>query len=114
MADHTLIAQIHEGMDVHAADDVRVGKITQVWIGTDSARTTEQGDEELCSRLEVHHRDGPLYIPITMVDHVSARWVMLTIPAREVHEHDWARPPLWIREGASEERPDWKVRLRQP
>ena len=112
MADHTLIAQIHEGMEVHAADDVRIGKITRVWIGTDPASTTEQCDDDLCSRLEVQHRDGPLYIPINMLDRVSARWVMLTIPAREVPEHDWFRPPLWIRAEASEERPEWKVRLR--
>ncbi len=114
MADHTLIAQIREGMEVHTADDVRLGKITQVWIGTDPASTTQQCDEELCSRLEVQHSDGPLYIPLNMLARVSARWVILTIPAADVREHDWHRAPHWIRAEAPDRRPGWGGQLRLP
>jgi hypothetical protein len=100
MTDRTLITQIQEGMEVHTADDVKLGKITQVWIGTDPASTSEQCDEELCSRLQVQHGDDILFIPLNVLARVSARWVILTIPVAAVHEHDWSRPPLWIRSQA--------------
>src|SRR5687767_3572079 len=54
MAGDNILAQIHEGMRVQTADGQDVGKITQIWFGTDPSGSSALCDEELCSRLEVH------------------------------------------------------------
>jgi hypothetical protein len=53
------ITQVRKGMEIHAADGIKLGKIAEVWVGTDPVDSTTQCDEETCSRLEVHQRVAP-------------------------------------------------------
>ena len=96
MAGTQVILQVRAGMEVHASDDVKLGKVAQVWYGTDPDANTPFCDDELCSRVEVQQRGAVLYIPSNMLDRVSGRWVVLKVTAADVHEHDWYRPPAWI------------------
>ena len=54
MASENVIAQVHKGMEVHTADGQKLGKVAEIWLGTDPTATNPRCDEELCSRLEVH------------------------------------------------------------
>ena len=92
----SVINQTRPGMEVHTADDVKLGKVAHVWYGTDPAANSPFCDEELCSRVEVHQRTGVLYIPSNMLERISGRWVMLRVDAATVAEHDWTRRPAWI------------------
>ncbi len=96
MATTNPIAQIHEGMEVHTADDAKLGKIARVWIGTDPSGGSTRCDEDVCSRLEVHTREGTLFIPSNAIARVAGKWVTLTVDAAGIHEHDWFRRPDWI------------------
>ena len=100
MAGDNILAQIHEGMRVHTADGQDVGKITQIWFGTDPSGSTALCDEELCSRLEVHHGwlgRTVLYIPYNAISHAAGTTVTLGVNAAEVQEKDdWHRRPRWF------------------
>ena len=96
MASGSLIARIREGMEVRTSDGVRLGKINQVWVGSDPASSSERCDEDVCSRLEVRQRDQRLFIPYSAIADVSGRDVVLGVDAATVDEYSWHRPPLWI------------------
>ena len=96
MADTNVIAQVRPGMELHTADGSTLGKVTEVWIGTDPMTSTAWCDEEVCSRLEVHHRGGTLYIPYNAIAGVSGGSVTLKVDAAAVNEKGWYRKPLWI------------------
>ena len=96
MASGNVIAQIHEGMEVHFADGARLGKIAQVWIGTDPASSATPCDEDVCSRLEIHRRDATLYIPYSAIAGVSGNIVTLNVDTAMANEKGWHRPPAWI------------------
>ena len=101
MAGGNLIAQIHAGMHVHTADGTDLGKITQVWYGSDPGASSIRCDEEVCSRVEVHHGlfgREVLYIPYSAIARVSGKVVTLTIAAALVPEQEeWYHKPAWIR-----------------
>ncbi len=92
----SLLAQVREGMEVNTADGKKVGKIDQVWIGTDPAAGSVWCDEDICSRLEVHHAAEHFYIPFNAIADVSGRTVTLNVDAATVHEKGWYRRPTWI------------------
>ncbi len=96
MASSNLLAQVREGMEVLSADGKKVGKIDQVWIGTDPAAGSVWCDEDICSRLEVHHAAERFYIPFNAIAAVSGRTVTLNVDAATVHEKGWYRQPVWI------------------
>ena len=96
MASSNLLAQVREGMEVRSADVKKVGKIDQVWIGTDPAAGSVWCDEDVCSRLEVHHGHERFYIPFNAIADVSGRTVTLNVDAVTVHEKGWYRRPAWI------------------
>ena len=96
MAYPNVLAQVQPGMEVHTADGSTLGKVVQVWIGSDPVSSTARCDEDVCSRLEVQHRDGTRYIPYNAIERVSGRWVILNMDTAAVNEHDWFRRPLWI------------------
>ncbi len=54
MASENMVAQVRTGMDVHTADGQPLGKVAQVWIGTDPTASSPRCDDERCSRIEVH------------------------------------------------------------
>ena len=96
MATGNLVARIREGMEVRTSDNVRLGKIAQVWIGSDPASSSERCDEEICSRLEVHHRGERFYIPYSAIADVDNKTVRLNVDAAAADEHYWTRRPSWI------------------
>jgi hypothetical protein len=87
-------------MEVRTSDNVRLGKIAQVWIGSDPTDSTARCDEELCSRLQVRHRDEILYIPYSAIADVNNKTVHLNVDAAAANEHYWTRRPSWIPAGA--------------
>jgi hypothetical protein len=98
MTGYTLIGQIHEGMHVKTSDGVELGKITQVWVGTDPVVSSERCDEDVCSRLEVHHGTTTTYIPVNALATVAGKVVTLTVDAATVSEKGWYRKPRWIQD----------------
>ena len=96
MATGSVVSRIREGMEVRTSDNVGLGKISQVWIGSDPASSSERCDEELCSRLEVHHRGERFYIPYSAIADVNNRTVHLNVNEADADEHDWTRRPSWI------------------
>ncbi len=53
MASEHMIAQVRSGMVVHTADGQPLGKVAQVWVGTDLTASSPRCDDERCSRIEV-------------------------------------------------------------
>ncbi len=100
MASETSITQVREGMTVHTADGTNLGKVTRIWYGTDPTANTTRCDEEICSRIEVHHRnllkDNVLYIPYHVVGEIDSNNVRLSIDAATVYDHDWRQRPRWL------------------
>ena len=100
MANENIIAQVRSGMAVHTADGQPLGKVAQVWVGTDPTASSPRCDDETCSRIEVH--SGRLltrqvrYVPISAITAIAADQVTLKVDAAAVDEHDWLRTPQWI------------------
>ncbi len=100
MASENVIAQVRAGMEVHTADGQKLGKVAEIWLGTDPTATNPRCDEEICSRLEVHaggfFKRSVLYVPYSAIANVSADHVTLTVDAATVNEHDWRKKPSWV------------------
>ena len=100
MASENVIAQVRKGMEVHTADGQKLGKVAEVWLGTDPTATNPRCDEEICSRLEVHQgsffKRSVLYVPYSAIADVAAGRVTLSIDAATVNERDWIKQPGWI------------------
>ncbi len=100
MASEHMIAQVRSGMVVHTADGHPLGKIAQVWIGTDPTASSPRCDDDTCSRLEV--RSGGIlkrtvrYVPISAIAAVAVNHVTLSVDAPTVDEREWVRRPGWI------------------
>ncbi len=100
MANEHIIAQVRSGMPVQTADRQPLGKVAQVWVGTDPTASSPRCDDERCSRIEVH--SGRLlkrqvrYVPISAIADVASDQVTLKVDATVVDEHDWLRTPKWI------------------
>ena len=97
------IGQVHKGMEVHTLDGVNLGKVEEVWLGTDPTSATARCDEEICSRLEVRRggllRKGEtLYIPYSAIEWVSGGVVSLNVDEGTARERGWGRKPGWIGE----------------
>ena len=90
------ITQIRTGMEVQAADGVKLGKIAEVWVGTDPRDSTTRCDEDTCSRLEVRVRGGPMYIPYSALAGVSGKSVTLNVDAATAQAKPWQYRPPWI------------------
>ncbi len=95
------IGQVHKGMEVHTLDGVNLGKVEEVWLGTDPASATARCDEEVCSRLEVHRRerlfkDVVLYVPYSAIAAVSGEAVTLNVDAQTAGAKGWSRKPAWL------------------
>jgi sporulation protein YlmC with PRC-barrel domain len=100
MASENMIARVRKGMEVHTTDGQSLGKVTDVWVGTDPTATNPLCDEELCSRLEVQQgglfKRKTLYVPYSAVANVSADQVLLNIDAATVQERPWNQKPRWV------------------
>ena len=99
MASENVVTRVRTGMEVLTADGQKLGKVTEVWLGTDPTATNPRCDEELCSRLEVHHGflgRSVLYVPYSAIADVAAGQVTLNVDAATVHERAWNQKPRWV------------------
>ncbi len=96
MSTESIMTRIRPGMQVQGADGRSVGKVREVWIGTDPRQSSERCDEEECSRLEVHHGAATLYVPYNAIAEVTGKAVQLQMDAALVNEKGWHRKPRWI------------------
>ncbi len=108
MTSENIVSHIRPGMQVQGADGRPVGKVTEVWIGSDPRHSSERCDEEECSRLEVHHGQDRVYIPYNAIAEVAGKVVRLTMEAAAVYEHGWHRKPLWMRDETPTSSEDWR------
>src|SRR3712207_1263644 len=85
-----------EAWGFRTADGQHLGKVTAVWLGTDPTAANPRCDEELCSRLEVHHGflgHRVLYVPYSAIADVVADQVTLNVDAATVQERAWTQKP---------------------
>jgi hypothetical protein len=99
MASENIIAHVRKGMEVHTADGQKLGKVAEIWLGTDPTASNPRCDEELCSRLEVHGgsllKRTVLYVPYSAIANVAADHVALNTDAATVQERAWTQKPRW-------------------
>ncbi len=97
METEQVIKRLHEGMEVHAADGTKLGKITQILYGADTSGRLAASEEETC--MEVHHgffRRESLYLPCRLVAGVTGNTVTLSIDAHTARETPtWHHKPTW-------------------
>jgi hypothetical protein len=102
MASENMIAQVRKGMEVHTADGQTLGKVAEIWLGTDPTATNPRCDEEICSRLEVTSggvfKRSVLYVPANTIANVTANQVILSLDAAAVNDRDWVQRPRWMGE----------------
>ena len=100
MASENVVTRVRKGMQVLTADGQKLGKVTEVWLGTDPTATNPRCDEEICSRLEVHQgglfKRSVLYIPYSAIADVAADQVTLNVGAETVNERAWNQKPHWV------------------
>ena len=99
MEAENIVKRLHEGMEVHAADGTKLGKITQIFYGADTPGSSVASEEETC--LEVHHgllgRER-LYLPYRVVAGVTGNIVTLTVDGHTARETPtWHRKPAWVK-----------------
>ena len=100
------IGRIRKGMEVRASDGDVLGRVAEVWVGTDPGSTQPRCDEEVCSRLEVRRRERlvrevVLYVPYSAIAGVSDEGVALGVDGEAARSSGWSHRPRWIRdEGA--------------
>ena len=95
------MARIRKGMEVRTSDGVGLGKVSEVYVGTDPTSSTARCDEEVCSRLEVRKggllgRGQPSYIPYSAIGSVEADAVVLSVDSGTAGAKGWGRKPSWI------------------
>ena len=109
MASENILTQVRKGMEMHSSDGVCLGKVAQVWWGTDPRSSTARCDETQCSRLEVHQRRGlrksVLYVPYNAIAEVTAKQVVLNVDEETAKGKGWASKPRWILVGRGVEVP---------
>jgi hypothetical protein len=91
--------EIREGMEVHAADGTKLGKVTQVWYGASVGGVVPTG-EETC--MEIHRgflgRDK-MFIPCHVVTEVSGNTITLKVDSQTAQETpSWHQKPSWVGE----------------
>ena len=95
------IGRIRKGMEVRTSDGEVLGKVAEVWVGTDPGATQPRCDEEVCSRIEVRKggllsRGAPSYIPYSAIGSVSGDAVVLSVDSGTARGKGWAHRPPWI------------------
>ena len=108
--DIAITSRMSRGMQVRSSDGVFLGRIADIWCGTDPKQGGEC-DHSACSRIEVHpaaanllqrlarrrRPAGPaLYIPCDAIAGVFGNSVELGVGGRLATER-WTDEPMWIR-----------------
>jgi hypothetical protein len=99
MASENLVARVRTGMEVQTADGQSLGKVAEVWLGTDPTASSPLCDDALCSRLEVRSggffKRTTLYVPYSAIADVAADQVTLTVDAATARARPWGDKPSW-------------------
>ena len=99
MARENVIAQVRKGMQVHTADGQTLGKVTEVYLGSDPTASNPLCDEAQCSRLEVQSgglfKRRTVYVPYSAIATVAADLVTLNVDAATAQERPWNQKPRW-------------------
>ncbi|MDP9379429.1 MAG: PRC-barrel domain-containing protein [Chloroflexota bacterium] len=112
MASHdpSIVGQLQEGMDVLTSDGVNVGKVVQLWVGSEPAErllTSAIQERQMSYEaalankigvfLEVHPGAGgdPMYIPWQIVDNAEGGAVHLLVTENAAEASEWRRRPAW-------------------
>ena len=96
------IGEIRKGMEVRTSDGELLGKVSEVYVGTDPTSGSALCDEEICSRIEIRKKGGflsrgePSYIPYNAVRSVLQDSVTLGVDADAARAKGWAHRPAWI------------------
>jgi uncharacterized protein YrrD len=97
---NNIMEHVRPGMMVHTADGHPLGKVAQVWFGSDPSASSPRCDDERCSRIEVQRgrllKRQVRYVPISAIADVATDQVTLKVDAAAVDERDWLRTPQWI------------------
>ena len=91
------IGRVRKGMQVRSSDNADLGKVAEVWLGTDPTSTSARCNEEVCSRIEVRRglvRKQVLYIPYNVIATVGDAGVVLSVD--ESKAKGWAGTPKWL------------------
>ncbi len=97
-------------MEVQTSDGIRLGKVKEIWYGTDPTESSSRCDEEVCSRLEVRRgflRRDVLYIPYNAITEVLAGRVTLNVDVATLNEKAWNQKPHWIPLGKQYDTPPY-------
>ncbi len=98
------LGDVRKGSEVHSSDGTKLGKVAEVWFGTDPAHSAERCDEDLCSRIEVHQgllHKTVLYIPYNAIGQISGNTVTLNVDEESVRSKGWTHRPAWIAQGVA-------------
>jgi hypothetical protein len=91
------LGQVRKGMHMRSLDGEDLGRVAEVWLGTDPTSATARCDEAVCSRIEVHRgvlRRRVLYVPYNAVAGVSGEGVILGVDRTRARR--WTTPPRWL------------------
>lgn len=99
MASSSVISGVREGMKVTTSDGVDLGKVRQIYFGTEPVDKFSQCDDETC--IEVHRggligKGVTMYVPCRAVESVFGETVTLNVDMETASAKGWARKPAWI------------------
>ena len=89
-----LIDQVREGMEVRASDGARVGKVSQMWYGSEPTERFAEDETVMEVRPGFLRRGDTLYIPNRALADVSGGRVLLATDAEGAKQ--FGRKPSWI------------------
>ena len=99
MASENVVSRVRKGMEVHTTDGQSLGKVAEVWLGTDPTASSPLCDDVLCSRVEVRSggifKRSTLYVPYSAIADVAADQVTLNVDAATARERPWKAKPSW-------------------
>jgi hypothetical protein len=93
------IGKIRKRMRVRTSNGEVLGRVAEVWLGTDPTSATARCDEAVCSRIEVHQglvRKRVLFVPYNAIRDVSAEGLTLGVDRATARAKNWASPPRWL------------------
>ena len=100
MSQGSVVDQIREGMEVTTSDGEKLGKVKQIWYGSETLSSRTPGAEETCFEVQkgLLGREK-LYIPCRFVSQVSGQTVQLSADSQTARTTpSWHVKPSWVSE----------------